>query len=92
MPENNHLIYSLNTISKISHSTHWEKNVTEENFRDIELLFLYSNVKTITKQKFNDLMVLMDYVPQKYQSVYQKLRTNYSFKDYDFVSDDSDDE
>lgn len=69
-----------------------KKSVTEENFRDTELSLLYPNGKTITKQKYDDLMALIEFIPQKYRAFYQKLRTKNSVKDFDFVSDDSDEE
>lgn len=69
-----------------------KKNVTEEQFRDLELSLLYPNGKTITAQKYNDLMSLMEFIPRNYRRFYQTLRTNNSDKDYDYGSGDSDDE
>ncbi|XP_033229812.1 uncharacterized protein LOC117181350 isoform X2 [Belonocnema kinseyi] len=83
MIDNDNILHRLN-IAK--------KNITEQEFGDVKLSLLYLNGNTITKKKYEDLIELCKFIPQKYRHFYKNLRMNDLEKDFDLASGGESDE
>lgn len=66
-----------------------KKNVTKVMFSDIALLHTSKNGREITKEKHDDLMSLLKFIPPKYHRFYQNLRGAEEVEDYGLASESS---
>lgn len=60
--------------------------VTENDFKNTVLSYLYPNGNKITKAKYDDLMVLMKYIDEQHRQFYQNLEYFNNNKDFGLAS------
>lgn len=69
------------------------KRGNESIFHEIELNLLYEDGRAITKQKYDDLQSLLQYIPSEYHEFYQTLKfTDKTRKDFELASRQSSDD
>lgn len=68
-----------------------KKNFNEDSLTMCDLPLLYPNGKIISKQKYDDLIKLLKYVPPEHHSFFTTIKYDEEEEDYGLASDISED-